>query len=296
MPPNATRLRVGVIGTGLIGASIGLRARALGMQVAGWDAERSHLAQALEEGALDAAGADENAVVAGCDTLILAAPLDAVVGLLERLRAQPPPASLIMDVASVKVPVVRAGAGLAAFVPSHPIAGSERSGPAAARADLFERHVWTYEPNAAPAAAERARAFIAAMGARAVPIDAETHDRLAALTSHLPQVVSVALASRLAASLDDATLALCGNGIRSMTRLGASSWEMWRGILKSNGPAVAQEVRTLAAVLSEIADELEAGRTQALESRFATAATATASLQAGAPANDAPSTNVNIEV
>lgn len=292
MPPNATPQRVGLIGTGLIGASIGLRARALGMQVTGWDVERARVTRALEEGALDTAGADENAVVAGCDTLILAAPLEAVVGLLERLRAQPPPASLIMDVASVKVPVVRAGGGLAAFVPSHPIAGSERSGPAAARADLFERHVWIYEPNVAPAAAERARAFITAMGARAVPIDAETHDRLAALTSHLPQVLSIALASRLAASLDDATLALCGSGVRSMTRLGASSWEMWQGILKSNGPTLAKEVRTLASVLSEIADELEAGRTQALESRFATAATATASLQAGAPANDAPSTNV----
>jgi prephenate dehydrogenase len=77
-----------------------------------------------------------------------------------------------------------------------------------------------------------------------------------------------------------------------MTRLGASSWEMWEGILHANGPTVAQEVRTLAAVLSEIADELDAGRTRALGSRFATAAAAAASLQAGVPANDATTKNV----
>jgi prephenate dehydrogenase len=262
------------------------------MRVTGWDVDATHLSRALEGGALDAAGAGEAAVAGECDILVLAAPLEVVLRSLDRFRSQVPPASLILDVASVKVPVVRAGAGLAAFVPSHPIAGSERSGPEAARADLFETRVWTYEPTAAPAAVQRARTFITAMGARAIPVDAETHDRLAALTSHLPQVVSVALASRLAASLDDATIALCGSGIRSMTRLGASSWEMWEGILIANGSAVAQEVRTLAAVLSEIADDLEAGRTQALGSRFATAARVAASLQVGTPANDAPSTNV----
>jgi prephenate dehydrogenase len=291
LQPDLTQ-RVGVIGTGLIGGSIGLRARALGMRVTGWDADASHLQRAVAEGALDAAQPNEAAVVAESDTLVLALPLPGVLDALERFRSNVPPASLILDVASLKAPVVRAGAGLAALVPSHPIAGSERSGPEAARADLFEGHVWTYEPSAPAPALERARRFIAAMGARAVPIDAETHDRVAALTSHLPQVVAVALASQLAASLDDETLALCGSGVRSMTRLGASSWEMWEGILHANGPTVAQEVRTLAAVLSEIADELDAGRTRALGSRFATAAAAAASLQAGVPANDATTKNV----
>ena len=179
-----------------------------------------------------------------------------------------------------------------AFVPSHPIAGSERSGADGARADLFQGRVWTYEPGRAEGPTSAARAFIEAMGSRPIALDAETHDRLAALTSHLPQVVSVALATRLAGSLDDDTLALCGSGLRSMTRLGASSWEMWEGILHANGPAVAQEVRRLATVLSEFADDLEADRGEALQSRFALARTATAKLERGDPANARTSEDV----
>jgi len=177
------------------------------------------------------------------------------------------------------LPVVRAAAKLAAFVATHPIAGSEQSGPGAARADLFEGRAWTYDPNASDEALERARTFIARMGARPIPVPSVAHDRLAALTSHLPQVLAVALAGQLAARLgDEGVLELCGSGMRSMTRLGASSWAMWEGVLSANAPAVAQEVRELSTILSGIADELDADRTHVLRSRFATAAAAAGSL------------------
>lgn len=275
MPPEA----IGVVGTGLIGASIGLRARAQGDRVVGWDADPRHAALALERGALDAVAPDEAAALRDAQVIVLAAPLKATVASLERLAADPPKAALIVDVASVKLPVVHAAAALAAFVATHPIAGSEQSGPGAARADLFEGRAWTYDPNASDEALERARTFIARMGARPIPVPSVTHDRLAALTSHLPQVLAVALAGQLAARLgDEGVLELCGSGMRSMTRLGASSWAMWEGVLSANAPAVAQEVRELSTILSGIADELDADRTHVLRSRFATAAAAAGSL------------------
>jgi prephenate dehydrogenase len=263
-----------------------LRARALGRRVTGYDADPKHLQTALERGALDATAASAQATAESCEVLVLATPVDAVVELLGQLRAHPPQAQLILDVASLKVPVARAAAGLDAFVATHPIAGSERSGPEQARADLFEGCAWTYDPLGAPAAVERAQAFITSMGARPVPLPSAVHDEVAALTSHLPQVLAVALAGRLGAAADANTLALCGTGMRSMTRLGSSSWAMWEGILSANGPAVAQEVRRLSAILAEIADELETNRSQALRSRFAAAATASAGLTA--PRNDSP--------
>ena len=275
MPPEA----IGVIGTGLIGASIGLRARVQGDRVVGWDADPKQAALALERGALDAVAPDEAAALREAAVIVFAAPLEATVASLKRLAAEPPKAALIVDVASLKLPVVRAAAKLAAFVATHPIAGSERSGPGAARADLFEGRAWTYDPNASDEALERARTFIARMGARPVPVPSAAHDRLAALTSHLPQVLAVALAGQLAARLgDEGVLELCGSGMRSMTRLGASSWAMWEGVLSANAPAVAQEVRELSAILSGIADELDADRTHLLRSRFGTAAAAVGSL------------------
>jgi len=275
LPPET----IGVVGTGLIGASIGLRARAQGDRVVGWDVDPKQAALALERGALDAVTPDEAAALRDAEIIVLATPLEATVASLERLAADPPKAALIVDVASLKLPVVRAAAKLAAFVATHPIAGSERSGPGAARADLFEGRAWTYDPNASDEALERARMFIARMGARPVPVPSAAHDRLAALTSHLPQVLAVALAGQLATRLgDEGVLELCGSGMRSMTRLGASSWAMWEGVLRANAPAVAQEVRELSAILSGIADELDADRTHVLRSRFGTAAAAVGSL------------------
>jgi len=275
LPPN-----LGIVGTGLIGASIGLRARRAGYRVTGWDADPGHLATALERGALDAAASDAAALAAEADTLVLAMPLPATIDLLRRLAERPPRATLVLDVASVKTPIAQAGAGLAAFVPTHPIAGSERSGPEAARAELFEGRVWTFDPAAAPAALARATAFILEMGARPLPVPPDVHDRIAALTSHLPQILAVALGSHAAERLNDEdVLALCGTGISSMLRLGASSWPMWAGVLEANASALAQEVRTLSAILSEVADALDTGHPESLEQRFAAAATAIGRLQ-----------------
>jgi prephenate dehydrogenase len=119
------------------------------------------------------------------------------------------------------------------------------------------------------------------MGAYAVPVEAVEHDRLVAATSHLPQMLSVALGTHVAATLQhEPALALSGTGLRSMTRLGASAWSVWRGILTSNGPNVAQEVRLMASILASVADEIAAGDLAALDRRFAQAAYVDAQLRA----------------
>lgn len=272
---------IGIIGVGLIGASIGLRAREANARVVGFDISAQHVRDALASGAIDEACADEFAVADVCDVLVIATPLEETLRLLRAFALTPPRASLVLDVASVKGCVAQAAHGVRGFVATHPIAGSERGGPRAARADLFAERTWAYVPSEAPQADARARAFIEGMGARAVAIDAEEHDRIVAATSHAPQVVSVALASHLRDALqDETTRALSGSGLRSTTRLGASSWNMWRGILASNGPNTAEEVRALAAILSSIAEEIENGDASALAARFAAAADAVRRLDA----------------
>lgn len=272
--------RLGIVGTGLIGASLGLAARAAGRRVTGWDADPAHLEVALQRGALDETAASLEALLAQADALAIALPLPATVALVRRLAADPPPATLAIDVASLKAPVVEAAAGWPAFVATHPIAGSAHRGPAAADAAIFRGRSWTYEPAAAEPARAAAVALIAATGARPVPVAAVEHDRIIALTSHLPQMLAVALAARVDADLSQPeTAALCGPGLASMTRLGGSSWSMWSGILAQNGHAIAQEVRSLAHILNEAAEALEAGNASSLERWFATAARAAARLQ-----------------
>lgn len=269
---------LGLLGTGLIGTSIGLAARKAGMRAAGYDACFRNAQEALAAGGLDAIAVREEEL-AEADVLVLATPLDATLRALERMAGKPPRSRLVIDVASLQLPVLRAGGGLPAFVPTHPIAGSERSGPEAARPDLFAGKAWIYEPAADRDSVERARSFIAALGARPIPLDSAEHDRIVALTSHLPQLAAVALGALLGPALAEPAVGmLCGTGIRGAIRLGASPWTMWRPILACNAPAAARHARELAAALQEFAQVLEAENSDALAPYFTTAARAVAAL------------------
>lgn len=266
----------------MIGASIGLRARTLGYHVTGADAQAERAERARARGALDTVSADPATLATLVDVLVVAMPLDATCAFLAdfpRAKGRP---RLILDVASLKVPVVRAAAGIAGFVATHPIAGSEASGPDAALADLFTGRTWAIVPGEDAAALAAARAFIERLGSVVVLVEADEHDRILAFTSHVPQVLAVALGAELQARLDDPLLrSLCGTGIRSMTRLGGSSWPMWEPLLCAAAPQVAQEVRRLASVLSDIALALEAGGDLArVAERFDAASAALAVLRA----------------
>jgi len=215
--------------------------------------------------------------------LVLAAPLDATIAHLAELNGRPRHASLVIDVASVKAPIARAAAGMSGFVGTHPMAGSERSGSSAARPDLFEGKTWAYDAAAPTADARRVRDFVLEMGGRPLAIEAGLHDRIVALTSHLPQLVSVLLGAHLSGRLEEPEVAaLCGPGVASMLRLGKSSWPLWEPILGANSVAVAQEVRELAAILLDAAKSLESGSPARFEADFLAAAQAAAQLEANA--------------
>ena len=250
---------LGILGTGRIGSSVGLAARRAGHGTVGWDPDASAAHGARSAGAIEREAASAGAVAAEADVIVVAAPLPATLVLLGNFPPAPH-ATLVTDVASVKRPVVAAAAGLRNFVAGHPLAGRERTGPGAASADLFDGRAWAYVPPNEPSLEARAREFIESLGARPVAVSAERHDAIVAFTSHLPQVASSALGAMLAErAADPLAISLSGSGMRSMTRLAGSSWEMWEGILAANAAPVAQEVRALADILRSVADALEAG-------------------------------------
>lgn len=247
--------RLGIIGTGMIGGSIGSAARARGWDVRGCDRDPVTARRAIDLGAIDrVAGRDE--LYAVCDVVVIAAHVDATVEEVRALHARAlRDDQLVIDVASVKAPIVRAAGGLAAFVPTHPMAGSERSGPAGARADLFAGRTWVYVPTHDAARTERAFAFITQLGANAVAVpDAEMHDAIVALTSHLPQRIAYAFTQLVneRAEHDPALVdALCGPAARELLRLGRSSRAMWDDIFAANGDAVEREFERLRELIED---------------------------------------------
>ncbi|MHB8147183.1 MAG: prephenate dehydrogenase [Vulcanimicrobiaceae bacterium] len=255
---------LGIIGVGSIGGSIALAARRAGWNTIGYDRDPR---------ASDCASVQEAYAVA--DAIVIATHVDATVALLRELASKPPlRAGLIMDIASVKVPIVDAATGLPSFVATHPMAGSERSGRDAARADLFDGRTWAYVPSGDVVLDERACALIAQLGARPYAVDAHEHDRVVALTSHVPQLLASVVAahihelSHVQAGVVDG---LCGPAARELLRLGRSDIDMWRDILRANAGEVVPHLRAFVDDLGEIAAELASGEVTAAERIFALA-------------------------
>ncbi len=260
----ATRGPVRVVGTGLLGASAGMALRAVGVDVVLADPSRTAalLARDLGAGRLPAEDDESPRLV------VVAAPPDVTAEVvLAELAAHP--GAVVTDVASVKggvLAAVAAGGGdLSRYVGSHPMAGSERSGPTAARPDLFTGRPWVISPGplGTPAAVAAVRALALDVGATPMELDAERHDAAVALVSHLPQVVASLVAARLG-DADPAALDLAGQGLRDVTRIAASDPAMWTSILAANAGSVGPVLRALRsdldAVLSAL-DEAEDGET-----------------------------------
>lgn len=237
---------VAVVGTGLIGTSLGLALKSSGYceTVLGHSRTRRTAEHAMVSGALD--GILENLEgVAEADIVLLCAPVGAIIAHLRQLAGLEMRSRLILDVGSIKAPIMKAAgeAGLGEiFVGGHPMAGSEKSGPSAASAGLFEGKTFFLAPTAETSeeAFEEARALVAATGANPVEIDADEHDRIVALTSHLPYLLASALsglAGEQSGDLAHVRDAL-GGVFRDMTRVAGGSPEMWADILKNNASNV----------------------------------------------------------
>jgi prephenate dehydrogenase len=246
---------LGVIGTGALGASIGLRGRELGWRVTGFDASEAQARAALERGAIDEIVARDE-LYRQSGTVVLAMPPRAIVDELHALQGRDVRAQLIIDVASVKEPICEAGRDVPNYVATHPLAGSERTGPAAARGTLFFDKPWIYVPPPDKAVEMRARDFIAAMGARAVASEAASHDDLLALTSHVPQLFAAIFSKAFRQQGTPGAEAFCGPVASELLRLGNSNAELWREIFSYNSENVARHARDLAAKLTAAAQAL----------------------------------------
>jgi prephenate dehydrogenase len=299
--------RVVVIGVGLIGGSFAAAARALpeAPRVHGVDTDAETVTLAVENGVCDEAALVEEAVESGWfssgdDTLVfVATPARLVDSWLARL-GELGYAGIVTDAASTKGGVVRAARKYLVrpdlFVGGHPMAGSERSGVAAARADLFDGAYWllTPGPDTDADAYSRLHALISAVGARIVSVDARTHDEAVAIVSHVPHVAAAALCDVAGAHAGDGgeLLRLAAGGFKDTTRIAAGSPELWTGICLDNADALSAGLRELRGVLGEFEAMVRAADAVAIRSWLAAAADVRRSL----PAQWVPATTRLIEL
>lgn len=263
-------MRIALLGLGLIGGSVAraLRVRVPDTTIAAWTPSGIGPAAALLDGVIDEAAATPEAAFDAADLVVLAGPAQVSLDQLDDLagpwRRALGPDAVITDVASTKSAIVlRATALGLRFVGGHPMAGRETSGYAASSADLFVDAPWVVVPTADDIAVGRVEALAAATGARPLRMTAAAHDEAVAAISHLPLVAAAALVESVAGGRSggrkDWTMAasLASSGWRDMTRLARGDIAMGAGIVATNGPAIAERVRDLIAVLEDWLAELE---------------------------------------
>jgi len=250
--------RIAVIGTGLIGGSIGLALGARDYDVVGWDQDGARLGRAQKLGAVGDAAASLDDAVAGADLVIVAVPVGAIAATV--VAALDAGAGVVTDVGSVKAPVVDEVEKLrpdesARFVGGHPMAGSEQDGVDGADATLFVGSTWALTPSANTD--ERSYTLVLRvirdLGADLVTLTPEHHDELVALVSHVPQLAASTLMDVASATEEDrpTLIRLAAGGFRDMTRIAAGHPGIWPDILSTNRDAVLQALdRYVAALLT----------------------------------------------
>jgi prephenate dehydrogenase len=243
-----TTSRANVVGTGLIGGSIGFALRKRGVHVAGTDADMTRARRALDLGALDEIGLDPSA-----DVTFVAVPVGAIP--TEVSRALDATSGLVTDVGSVKASITDA-VDSARFVGGHPMAGSEQEGVDGADADLFEGAVWVLTPTAATddAAYASIRSVVSSFGADVVALAPERHDALVAVVSHVPHLTAATLMHLADERAEEhrALLRLAAGGFRDMTRIAAGHPGIWPDICAENRTAIVEMLDRLIAGLSDM--------------------------------------------
>ena len=280
-------MRVLVVGPGLIGASIGLALKSLegfSGEVLGWDANAEELATALRMGAIDRALESREAVLQPdvADVVVLATPVLPILDWMERLAPVLSEGQLVTDVGSTKREIVERARklfnqpGRARFLAGHPMAGKEAGGAALAEAGLFRGAAWLFTPvDGQRGELEREWiGLVEGFGARVMELDAERHDEVCAWVSHLPQMLSTALAAVLEETFGGdpegmaAVQAIGGRALRETTRLGSSPYSMWRDVAMTNTEPITTAIEALEHRLQHVRENL---RTPELREEFRTA-------------------------
>lgn len=255
--------RLAVVGTGLIGSSVGLAAKRAGVpEVTGWDADPDFLAEAAERGAVDAPGGDLAEAVDGADLVVVATPVSTLPEQVEAVLAAGGRAT-VTDVGSTKAALCSAVADRVRFIGGHPVCGSEARGPAYGSAQLFDGATWFLTP-VAETEPERYRllhGFVGSIGAVPVAIDPAAHDRLIAITSHVPHALANVVLNHAGSVKVDGhePVVAAGGSLRDMTRVAGANPRIWIDIFLDN----AAELRASLAEHRRRVEELE----RALEAR-----------------------------
>lgn len=274
--------KLALVGTGLIGGSFALALKQGGAvrEVIGVGRNPARLTIACELGLIDHIADWRQAGQADC--ILLALPVGETEAVLRQLAPHLKPGAIVTDAGSTKANIVTAaraalGVRFADFVPGHPIAGSERSGPGAARADLYrgKRVVLTPQAETRADAVATVRALWEASGAQVETLDAAQHDRIFAAVSHLPHLAAFALVDELAQRTDsEMFFRFAASGFRDFTRIAGSSPEMWRDIALANRLALLTELDAYAAALQTVRTAVAADDAEALLKIFSRARTA----------------------
>jgi prephenate dehydrogenase len=252
-----------IVGTGLIGASVGLAARQAGVAaVTGWDPDAEALSVAAERGAVEPAGSLPDSV-AGAELVVVAAPVGELPHTVREVLAHAGEACTVTDVGSTKRPVCAAAASDVRFVGGHPICGAESRGPGRAAAELFEDATWFLTPSAAtsPDRLRLVHGFVTALRARPVAIGPDAHDRLVGVTSHLPHVLANVLLNHAGSTRIEGhdPLQAAGGSLRDMTRIAGANPRIWVDIFLDNREALslalAEQRRALERVERALAEE-----------------------------------------
>ena len=240
--------RAAIIGTGLIGGSIGLALRERGWQVVGTDQDEAVAAEALRRGALDSLGPPN-----GADIVFVATPVGAAAA--EARKALAEGAGLVTDVGSVKAPIVGA-VNDRPFVGGHPMAGSEQEGVAGARADLFQNAVWVLTPtdDTDDDSLVQIRSVVASLGADVVSLAPERHDALVAVVSHVPHLTAATLMAMADERSEEhqVMLRLAAGGFRDMTRIASGHPGIWPDICDENSEAICSVLDRFIAALTGV--------------------------------------------
>jgi prephenate dehydrogenase len=268
---------VTIVGVGLIGGSIGLalKGRGLADRVIGLGRDRGRLDEATRLGAIDEGMTDRDRAVDQAEVVVVCTPTDRIAGDVKLIAAASRSNVLITDAGSTKRRIVEAveqdDRSRRVFVGAHPLAGSERRGAAASRADLLEGRVCALTPTAQtpPDLLRRAEGFWSAIGCRTVSLDPDAHDEALARTSHLPHVVAAALAL----SVPAAHLPLAAGAYRDGTRVAASDPDLWVAIFLENPEHLHDALEDFQASLDRFRNALERGDREQLRSLWLEAKT-----------------------